>query len=316
MTDAWLMPLVFGNVVGAVVAPRRAMNAAPRERNPARAAAALACGALGVIGPHFIPEYFSVVRTVLAFGTTAAFFRLIEILRHPDCALGARVLATAFPVVGVRSLTPSPSELRVDDIVVGVLFAAFAVVLFLVAGSFSPAAPYSGIVSVTRTIVGGASAYFLVAAGARLTRASFARLGFELGRLHDAPILSRSVSEFWSRRWNRTIHSWLEENAFRPAMKAVLRRRRRSTQIALAAGVMAAFAASAILHGVPMLVVYAPPYAASMAGFFILHGLIVVLEARLDVAHWRPLAGHVWTLGIFASTAPLFVEPLLRALGK
>ncbi|HEY1956120.1 MAG TPA: MBOAT family protein [Polyangiaceae bacterium] len=310
MNDALFAPLVFGNVIGAIVAPRGARGA----RNVGRSAAALACGAAGVVGPHFVPEYFAIVRTVLAFATTAAFFRLVEILRHPESPLGARVLATAFPVVGVRSFAPHAAEARLDDFIVGGLFASFAIALFLVAGTFPPAAPYSGLPSAMRTLVGGTSAYFMVDAGARLTRATFAALGFDPGRLHDAPILARSVTEFWGRRWNRTIHVWLDENAFRPAMRAA-RRRTRNRSLSLAAGVLAAFGASAILHGVPMLVVY-PSYAAPMTAFFLLHGLIVVFEARLGVARWPALAAHAWTLGIFALTAPLFVEPLLRAMGK
>jgi hypothetical protein len=52
-----------------------------------------------------------------------------------------------------------------------------------------------------------------------------------------------------------------------------------------------------------------------MGAFFVIHGVVVVIEAKLGAARWPRAIGHVWTLGVFAITAPLFVEPLLQSLG-
>lgn len=306
------VPLVFGNVAGALVAPTGA-------RNPARAAGAIALGACAVVSPHFVPESWPILRTVLAFATTAAFFRVIEILQHPRSPRDARLLSVVYPVVSPKRLERRPRPVPRDELFVGALFLGFAIVLFVTAATFPPAAPYSGLNSAMRTIVGGASVYFFVDAAARLSEVALALLGIDLGTLHDAPILALSVTEFWGRRWNRSVHQWLDEIAFRPAMRLVVRRRPKSrgrASLALATGVMAAFAASAFLHGVPILVVATAPYAAAMAAFFLIHGLVVVAEPRLGVARWSPPFARAWTLGVFAVTAPLFVEPLLRAFGR
>jgi hypothetical protein len=310
--------MLFGNVAGALVVPRERGS----RYGVARSAAAIALGLPAVIAPGFLPPDWSILRTVLAFGEMAGFFRLLAIVRHPEWPLGPRIASVVYPVIDARRLAPSERVVRVDAFVVGTAYDLFAVALFFMAGSFPPAAPYSGLDSLMRTVVGGASAYFLVDGTARLSEAILALAGLDIGLLHDAPVLARTVSEFWSRRWNRAVHAWLDEMAFRPAMRLVLRRRPRAPRVAararlaMAAGVMAAFAASAVLHFIPIWVVYDAGYALSMAAFFWIHGVVVVAEARLGVARWPAGRARLWTWSVFALTAPLFVEPLLRAMGR
>ena len=307
--------LLWGNVAGALVVPN--------ERGGAwRVALALVLGACAVVAPALWPRDWPSTRTVFAFAAMAGFFRLIEIVRHRDTSAGARVASVVYPILSAPRLVRTSRSLRVDAIVVGVVFVAFAIALFFMAGTFPPARPYSGVDSMMRTLVGGASAYFIVDGTGRLSEAALAFAGWDSGPLHDAPILARTIAEFWNRRWNRAVHVWLDENAFRPTMRWVLRRAggvRRgpsAVRVAMTAGVLAAFGVSAVLHFVPICVAYDGAYAVAMGAFFLLHGVLVVIETRLGVAKWPVAFAHAWTLGLFFVTAPLFVEPLLRSMGR
>ena len=82
------------------------------------------------------------------------------------------------------------------------------------------------------------------------------------------------------------------------------------------AGVLAAFASSALLHFVPVALACGARQAAWMGMFFLAHGAFVVLESKLGLGRLRPAAGWALTMLFFAATAPLFVEPALQALGK
>src|SRR5262245_17093393 len=60
-------------------------------------------------------------------------------------------------------------------------------------------------------------------------------LGRRLETIHDRPFSSRSLSEFWGRRWNRWLSAWFRQVCFRPLRDRPL------------LGVAAAFGASAAL---------------------------------------------------------------------
>ena len=238
-------------------------------------------------------------RTVAAFGLMAGYFRLVAIALRPQSPMIGRVFAVTLPVVEPRRMNDVPRAIRFDLVALGVIETAAAVFLFVYAKTFPRHA------LAIRTIVAGTSAYFIVDGVARLIEAITRAIGVDLGPLHDAPILARTVGEFWSRRWNRSVHAWLNEFAFRPVAR----------RFGAAMGVLAAFAASAVLHFVPIWVAYDPKWACAMAAFFLIHGVVVVIEAKLGVARWPRALGHVWTLGVFSITAPLFVLPLLQSLG-
>jgi hypothetical protein len=235
-------------------------------------------------------------RTILALGAGGAFVRLISIVRKPkDFSAAERVLTTALPFLDPRHITRAKSTLRSDLFLVGAIEAAIAVALFIHVGT--PAPPYHNLL---RTFVGGASAYFFVDSTARIVWALVFLLGFSVEKPHDAPILARSVSEFWGKRWNRIVNRWLLENTFRPM----------AARFGVTAGIITAFGASALLHFVPIALVTDPLRASWMASFFLLHGVFVVVESKLGIAN------RVLTILWFVVTLPLFVEPMLEALGR
>jgi len=128
--------------------------------------------------------------------------------------------------------------------------------------------------------------------------------GIEVPPIQRDPVLSRSVGEFWSRRWNRPVSDWLQQYAFLPMAK------RHGPLLAL----LAAFAVSAALHAWMYYAALGLRAALSVSLFFLLQAPVVLLEAKLGVARWPRFFAHAWTLGWLLLSSPLFVEPLLRGL--
>jgi hypothetical protein len=128
--------------------------------------------------------------------------------------------------------------------------------------------------------------------------------GVAVPPIQKAPVLARSVGEFWSQRWNRPVSAWLHEYAFLPLAK------RRRPLLAL----LAAFAFSAALHAWMYYAALGLRAALSVTVFFLVQAPVVMLEAKLRVARWPRAAAHAWTLAWLLLTSPLFVAPLLRGL--
>lgn len=129
--------------------------------------------------------------------------------------------------------------------------------------------------------------------------------GVDVLPIQRLPILSLSLAEFWSKRWNRSVSGWLNELVFLPLV------RRRRPVLAL----IAAFAASAALHAWMFFVAAGGQAALMAATFFLLQAALVLMESRLHIARWPSALRRVWTLGLLFGCSPLFVLPVLRALG-
>jgi alginate O-acetyltransferase complex protein AlgI len=124
------------------------------------------------------------------------------------------------------------------------------------------------------------------------------RQGVPVPRLFDNPPGSRSLAEFWGRRWNRAFHEMVRDLVYRPVARRLGR----------AWGVMAAFALSGVLHetvtslparggwGLPTI-------------YFLLHGGLVLLERR-----WG-MRGRLWTAAAVLAPLPLLFHPwFVRAI--
>jgi alginate O-acetyltransferase complex protein AlgI len=116
--------------------------------------------------------------------------------------------------------------------------------------------------------------------------------GVAVERLFVNPVASRSLGEFWGRRWNLAFHAVARDFVFRP----VARRR------GAAAGILATFLFSGLLHEVLLSVPAGGGYGLP-TGYFLLHGLLVLAERR-----WN-LKGRVWTLFWVLAPAPLLFHP-------
>jgi hypothetical protein len=121
--------------------------------------------------------------------------------------------------------------------------------------------------------------------------------GIPVGKLFRAPLVARSLSEFWSRRWNIGFSEMIALVVHRPV------RRNAGENVALAAS----FLASGLLHELAISVPVRAGYGLPTA-YFLLHGGLVAIERRMN----RP-PGHIWTIFWLIAPLPLlFHPPFLR----
>jgi membrane bound O-acyltransferase family protein len=148
------------------------------------------------------------------------------------------------------------------------------------------------------------SCYFGVEGALRAFEFFYRCFGLAPPLLHDHPIFSRSLAEFWGRRWNRVVGHWLFRTCYRPL---ALRGRP-------VLGLLASFGASALLHFYFTWAAIGLRWGLIMAGFFLLQVPLLLLESALGQPRWpRPLR-HLWTAGWLLVTSPWFIAPTLVTL--
>jgi len=128
-------------------------------------------------------------------------------------------------------------------------------------------------------------------------------LGVELNPVQNEPHLSRTVVEFWSRRWNLVAARWFRMYFFVPTLS-------RGVTVAL----VSMFTVSALMHAY-LIVAIDRRAAISWAMFFLAQPIVIVAERRLGVRAWPPAAGRIWTLAVFVALLPLLVKPVLPLFG-
>ena len=160
--------------------------------------------------------------------------------------------------------------------------------------------PYGSTREYLRASVGAVALYVFAEGTERLSLAGAMAVGFEVPSVHRAPALSRTLAEFWGRRWNRLVGIWLREHCYAPVA------RRGRSQL----GALAAFGVSALLHVYPTTLAIGVTPALAIGSFFACQGLLVIAERGLGARRWPKLLGRTYVLVAFAATAPLIVEPL------
>lgn len=122
--------------------------------------------------------------------------------------------------------------------------------------------------------------------------------GADCAPLFRAPLRSRSLGEFWARRWNLAFSEMTALVVYRPVSGAAGRR----------AGLLAAFLLSGLLHEAAISL----PVGAGFGGpllYFAIHGLLTQVERE------RGSFGRVGTLASLALPLPLlFHAPFLRGV--
>jgi Membrane bound O-acyl transferase family len=132
-----------------------------------------------------------------------------------------------------------------------------------------------------------------------LLAAAYRLRGVPAAKLFRAPLLARSLTEFWSRRWNVGFSEMIALVVHRPL------RRRAGDTFALAAS----FLVSGLLHELAISVPVGAGYGLPTL-YFLLHGALVAIERRMP----RP-PGHLWTLFWLAAPLPLvFHRPFIRGV--
>ena len=116
--------------------------------------------------------------------------------------------------------------------------------------------------------------------------------GVGVERLFVNPVASRSLGEFWGRRWNRAFHAVAHEFVFRPV----------SRRWGPRDGILATFLFSGLLHELLISVPVGGGYGLP-AGYFVLHGTLVLAERR-----WS-LGGRAWSMFWVVAPLPMLFHP-------
>jgi len=268
----------------------------------AQRAMGIAIAMTAFMAPWLAPPDHLLVRALLALSAFACVMRAFDL--RAGAWTVARRLAHAVSIVDTRKLLPTAPSLEIAALVRLVGWVGAAALAYVMAACAGPRT--TGTVHwMVRWGAGLAFVYAFSEAAYRLLYVSYRLAGFRPPPLHRHPAASRSVQEFWGRRWNLTVSSWLGETFFRP-----LARRRHPT-----AGVLLAFSVSALVHAYICDAALGIRMAAVMLAYFVAQGLVVAVERALGVVRWAPLAGRVWTVAWMVGLSPMFTEALLTVVG-
>ena len=134
-------------------------------------------------------------------------------------------------------------------------------------------------------------------------------IGSDVDDLFDAPLLSTSPRDFWSRRWNKFINKFALKHVALP-----LRKRAPATVV-----IFAVFATSGLFHEYfAWGIAGTGAVFGSMMLFFLIQGAVVWLGTRLSLPQLPAPLGIALTFAWMMLTAPLFfraVAPALDAFG-
>ncbi len=126
--------------------------------------------------------------------------------------------------------------------------------------------------------------------------------------LFRAPLRSRSLTEFWGRRWNLAFSEMTALGIYRPLLPRVGR----------PAATVAAFLASGLLHEIAISLPVNRGFGLPLS-YFALHGVLMLTERRLErTGHpvsQRAWIGRTWTLFWLVLPLPiLFHRPFLAGV--
>lgn len=132
-------------------------------------------------------------------------------------------------------------------------------------------------------------------------------LGVNLDPQFHVPLISKSLQEFWGRRWNLMVTDILRPSVYDPVRLLW----------GVQAGVIASFVVSGIMHELLYYYVGLGWPTGEAFSFFLLQGLSILVEAmaRREGWWWRwPLVGTVFTVGyVMVTGTSLLLQPLLRS---
>lgn len=123
--------------------------------------------------------------------------------------------------------------------------------------------------------------------------------------LHNSPLLSRDLADFWGRRWNLWFSDWFRDAIFVPLRKRPV--------LAL----LLVFAISGLMHewvvNVPLYIVTGRALFGSMMAYFLIQGLGILVERRFLPPHSFLRIVFTWIV-VLGPVPFLLNEGLLRVL--
>jgi alginate O-acetyltransferase complex protein AlgI len=133
-------------------------------------------------------------------------------------------------------------------------------------------------------------------------------LGVDVHSLFRAPLLSKSLAEFWGRRWNLAFSEMAAIGVYRPL----------SRRLGKPVGLLAAFLFSGLLHELAISLPVVAGFGLPLL-YFAVHGALMLTERGLEragrpVYRW-PWLGRAWTTFWLVAPLPiLFHRPFLQGV--
>lgn len=245
-----------------------------------------------------VPEELVFARGLFALANLLFLMRAIDLVRERESSPFSVRLALMFVVYDARETRACVPRLPRVLFVQGLACATLAVVS-LWAALHSARGLFTW-------LFGTVFVYSSADAAQRLTTAFHRARGVVIPPQHENPILSRSVAEFWSRRWNINVSTWLRRHWYRPLAERGYPR----------AGLAAAFFVSALFHWWLIHVPLGWSASLPMAVFFLVQAALIFVERALGLGRRATWQRHAWTVGVMLSTSPLFVSPFLSVFAS
>jgi len=249
---------------------------------------AICVAALALLPPCW-PHALPLLRLVCGIGAVAGLARVLDI--EATAPAYARVLR-ALTIVDWCTARRAPRRVEPRRLAAGVAYGAIAAGSLVALLHERPGPLWPG------WLLGALAMWSLTETANAVVLFFTAAAGVTLAPLHRTPLASRSLAELWGQRWNLTVTRWLHEHVFRPLA------RRGHPRL----GVLAAFLVSAAFHAYLAAAAGGAACALFMGSFFVVQGLLVVLERALR------LRGRAWFLAAILLPSPLFTEPMIAIL--
>ena len=287
--------------------------------SPRRRALAIVVVVADALLPFAVPAASHPLRGALALSALATSLRTLDLLKRRAPVSAWRRVAHVIAMIDTFRATRAPRRLPVE-LFTSLSYAIPAALGLWLALSLAPnLAPSLAAHPASTTAAYGSTtaAYWTTrwTGGLLLAYAStevvygvvwsaYTMSGLRVPRIHRAPILARSIQEFWGQRWNINVSAWLAAHCFRP-----LARRGHP-----ALGLTAAFATSAALHAYIAEAALGRRWTFVVLAYFLLQGFFALIEEPLGVKRWPRWLGHTWVVVLMIATSPLFCEPFLRVI--
>lgn len=214
--------------------------------------------------------------------------------RHRSTSFFSFVFAT--PYLSVRSekrlVGPGPFPLFIKFFIF--LIASLIMVLF--AREFLQPLTYWKVILVSPLI------YFMTEALGAFAQLLFIWNGKNTFPLHDAPLTSLHLSQFWGSRWNLWVQDWFKD------ITESLSKQKRIIKI------LTIFLASGFFHEVmvnlPYWLMTGKSYFGTMMAYFLIQALGIYVDKKI-LCHFPPLLRRIIMWPIVILPSPLFIGPPL-----
>lgn len=271
------------------------------DRTLWRRGASIVAVAAALVLPLFVPSW-PLLRALLSSLALLSLVKVLQIARAPGSWPPRYRLwhgLAPFDVAATRPVSPSLDRRMLRSVL---LYAALAAVFLIGLIQLPRSLPASLLLA--RLLFGAGLVYSAMEAITGTVRLLHQLAGVAVPPIQATPILSTSIREFWSQRWNRPVSGWLNEFVFRPVAS------KRGPTL----GLVAAFGASAVLHAWMFFTAAGVTVAILVFLFFCFQALLVLVESTIRVKQLPEPLRRAWTLGLLLISSSLFVEPALRVL--